>query len=109
MAYLGEIIDYLKTQDPKKPVKLGFGPPHSYRGYYDQVSFEPATDTTIGEMLAHAESAIGPTFNGYKGGEYVYHRYTDAWMAEWGRCGDALSVLLLKFIVGDPEVTGAKL
>jgi hypothetical protein len=105
-AMLGDIIDYLKTQDPSKKVRHGLGKPHSYRGYYDQVAFEPVEDTTIGEMLKHAESAIGPTFIGYKGGEYSYDRWTDAWLAQWGRCGDALSVLLLKYMTGDEP--GAK-
>ena len=96
---LGDIIDFLKTLDPNTPVRDGFGEPHSYRGYYDQVAFKPAQNTTVGLMLSAAESAIGPTFTGYKGGEYTYDRYTDAWIAELGRTGDALSVRLLRYMV----------
>jgi hypothetical protein len=103
MAELGKIIDYLKTQDSDKKVKSGFGAPHSYRGYYDQVAFEPVANTTVGTMLAHAESAIGPVFTGYKGGDYVYNRFTPAWIAVYGRCGDELSVAKIETLVSQGD------
>jgi len=38
---LSDIIETLEKYDPATIVPLGFGEPHSYRGYYDQLAFEP--------------------------------------------------------------------
>lgn len=84
---LGELIEWLEKQDPKREVVCGFGAPMSYRGYYDQVAFAPVDKTTFGEMLQHAKAALGATFIGYKGGEYTMHEYTDCWIAEYGETG----------------------
>jgi hypothetical protein len=53
--YLSDVIDFLEKYDPATPVRFGFGCPNSYRGYYEDVAFEPADNTTVGEMLAHAK------------------------------------------------------
>lgn len=98
---LGELIEFLEKRDPNKVVKLGFYHPHSYRGYYDQVAFIPVSDTTIGEMLKEARSALGTTYTGWKGGEFTMGAYTDCWIAEWGCCGDAIGVALMRFICGE--------
>lgn len=68
---LGKLIELLSAIDAEIKVKNGFGNPHSWRGSYDELSFEPVKDTTIGEMLAAAESADGATYTGWKGGEYL--------------------------------------
>lgn len=49
--YLGDLIDRLKAEDPNKGVPLGFKNPHSYRGYYDCLAFEPAENVTVASML----------------------------------------------------------
>lgn len=84
---LGELIEYLKTLDPARVVKPGFGEPDSYRGYYIDVAFEPVPESTVAEMLAHAESALGKTFQGYKGGDYTMNEQTPCWVAAYGSCG----------------------
>ena len=85
---LGQLIAALKQLPPDKVVKHGFTHAHSYRGYYDQVAFEPAEDVTVASMLAECERALCETFHGWKGGEYRYEEYTDAWLAEMGCCGE---------------------
>ena len=73
---LDELIERLEKEDPALVVENGFGNPHSYRGYYERVAFEPVARTTIGDMLREAKSALGATYCGWKGGEYVMHGFT---------------------------------
>lgn len=73
---LKDLIQWLELQDASAVVRDGFGAPHSDRGDYSDVGFEPAARTTFGEMLRHARSALGRTFTGYKGGKYTMHEYT---------------------------------
>jgi hypothetical protein len=86
-AKLGDVISHLESLPADMVVEHGFGDPHSYRGYYEDLSFEPIDNTTVGEMLAHARSAVGKTFTGYKGGDYVMDLDTDCWLAECGSTG----------------------
>jgi hypothetical protein len=97
---LEDLILALKHEDPNKQVKYGFGNPHSYRGYYEQLAFEPMQNTTVGEMLAAAESALGKEFEGYKGGTYLMKEYTDCWIAYEGTSqGETLGRMLLFFML----------
>ena len=96
---LGELINELKKMDVNKTVPVGFGSPHSYRGYYEDLAFEPAENVTIGSMLTHAESALGKTFQGYKGGDYVMEDYTTVWIANYGESGgEVIGPALLWYI-----------
>jgi hypothetical protein len=88
---LEDLITQLEIRDPDKRVMNGFGSPHSDRGYYEDLAFEPVTETTFGEMLEHAKSAMGKTFEGYKGGEYKMHEYTDCKIGEWGISGEEIT------------------
>jgi len=99
---LKELIETLEKADPNKVVPLGFRRPHSYRGYYTDLAFAPAKNITVGEMLACAQSALGKTFDGYKGGEYTMSEYTTVWLAEWGCCGEGIGPVLLAYMLG-PE------
>ena len=87
---LRDLIEFLKTQPPDK-VFNGFHRPHSYRGYYDELAFEPDEHARIGDMLSAAESALGKTFQGYKGGDYVMLEMTPVHIAEYGRCGEPIT------------------
>jgi len=98
---LRELIKCLEAAEPDKVVPYGFDEPHSYRGYYDELAFEPTRDISVGEMLAAAKSAIGKTFKGYKGGDYVMKEYTDVWIARWGEEGDGISHMLMLYMLGD--------
>ena len=82
--YLKDLIDALAAADQEHVAPLGFGEPNSFRGDYEDVAFEPASNVTVGAMLAHAKSALGSTFYGYKGGKYTMGEYTECWIAEYG-------------------------
>ena len=94
--YLKELIEWLEKQDPKATAKDGFGSPHSDRGYYEDLGFDPAEETTFGAMLKHAKAAMGATFTGWKGGEFTMHEYTDCRIGECGTCGEEITSAHLK-------------
>jgi hypothetical protein len=98
---LRDLILSLRAQPADKRLKLGFANPHSYRGYYNELAFEPKKDVTVGEMLAAATSALGATYGGYKGGQYTMNECTDCWLAEYGDCGEALGLILLGYMLRD--------
>jgi hypothetical protein len=66
-----DLIELLEKFPTDMRVAQGFGNPHSWRGSYDELAFEPVDDTTVGEMLAEARSAIGQTYTGWKGGDFL--------------------------------------
>jgi hypothetical protein len=101
MTSLRVIIRTLEpAPDTSKVLPLGFSNPHSYRGYYDDVAFEPTKNVTINSMLAAARSAVGVTFSGWKGGEYRMNEWTTAWLAVEGSTGETLGPILLGFMLG---------
>ncbi len=100
---LSDLIVSLERRDAATPVAHGFGGPHSYRGYYECLGFEPVENTTVGKMLAAARSALGTTFTAYKGGEYTMDKYTDVYLAEWGRTGDAITEHVLVAMIDVPQ------
>ena len=70
---------------------LVLGRPDSYRGYYCDLSFEPAeTQQGAAELLAICEGCMGRVFQGYKGGDYVMGELTPLWFAAYGESGDRL-------------------
>lgn len=81
---LGKLIKWLEEQPQDAVIRHGFNNPHSFRGYYDELAFEPAENVTISSMLADARYALGRTFEGYKGGDYEMDEYTDCWISQWG-------------------------
>jgi hypothetical protein len=81
-ATLGEVIQYLKSVPPETLFDKGFGAPMSYRGDYSELAFFEDTCTTAARMLAHAESALGATFTGYKGGRFRMHEHTTCWIVK---------------------------
>lgn len=100
---LGELIDALKAvvdQNPDAVVPDGFCNPHSYRGYYEQLAFEPAQNVRVRDMLLDAEHALGSTFQGWKGGDYTMDEHTDCWLAHRGDSdGEMLGPLLLRLML----------
>lgn len=97
---LDQLISALEAAPPDLRVPIGFTCPHSYRGYYTDLAFEPKVDTTAGEMLACARSALGQTFSGYKGGDYTMGGYTDVWLAYMGFSGETIGPVLLGYMLG---------
>ena len=98
---LSELIKFLEKRDPELAVSNGFSNPHSYRGYYEDLAFEPEKNTTVGAMLKCAKSALGETYYGYKGDEFKMCEYTDVWLAAYSFCGEGLGEMLLKYMVGE--------
>lgn len=99
---LGELITALEAADAEQIIPNGFDTPHSYRGYYNELAFEPATDITVAEMLEAARSALGETYEGWKGGQYKMTAHTDCWLAEEGCLGETIGPLLLKLMLAFP-------
>lgn len=95
---LGKMIEVLSAavaNNPETPVMLESGlslsDPHSYRGYYSDLSFAPVSNTvTVSEMLAECKAALGETFEGYKGGDFYMGDDTPLWAAPDGCCGEAI-------------------
>ncbi|MFD5848364.1 hypothetical protein [Streptomyces chartreusis] len=97
---LGDIITRLEAADPQQVVKHGFHNPHSYRGDYYDLAFEPATDITVADMLEAARSAVGATYQGWKGGDFKMNEYDWCWLSEEGTAsGETISPLLLDFML----------
>ena len=59
----------------------------SYRGYYEDLSFDLDGQTTVEETLSVIEDYLGGQFyEGYKGGEYYAHYNTLVWVSPYGDC-----------------------
>lgn len=87
---LGKLIDRLEAM-PETLMVYGFKEPHSYRGYYSHLSFEPTTEMLpASEAVRVCRSAIGEIFEGYKGGDYTMGRNTPVWIASYGCCGQKI-------------------
>ena len=98
---LGKLIAFLEKLDPDKAAHIGFGNPHSYRGYYHNVAFEIVRDTTVEQMLREAKSAVGSTYGGWKGGDYTMGEYSAVWLAEEGCTGETLGEFALLYMLGE--------
>lgn len=89
---LGGLIAALKVLPGYKPVLVdvggSLGEPDSYRGFYEQLAFEPVTEfRSVAEVLADAEEARGKTFTGYKGGDFKMTGSTLIWVSKYGQSG----------------------
>ena len=98
---LGEIIRRLQEEDMDTEIQVGFGSPHSYRGYYDRLAFELVENTTIRHMLQAALAANGNIYQGYKGGDFKMDENTECYLAEYGMCGCELNSIVLEAMI-DP-------
>lgn len=99
--YLGQLIEALEAADQDHVCPMGFARPHSYRGFYEDLAFEPEPNMRVADMLACAKSALGETFQGWKGGDYKMHEYTTCWLAERGESnGDGIGPVLLGYLLG---------
>lgn len=99
---LDELIAALEAEDPSRVLPDGFTNPHSYRGFYDELAFEPASNVRIGNMLADARSALGTTYQGWKGGDFTMSGWTDCWLASEGSTGETLGPTLLRLLLQQP-------
>lgn len=102
--YLKDLIERLE-KEPNKFLKLGFTHAHSWRGSYDCLAFEPCEGAKVSDMLYEAKEALGKTFEGWKGGDFVMSEYTEVYLSEEGTSSgyaeDGLSSLLLEYMLKD--------
>lgn len=104
---LRQLIKRLKQAHYAMPdaiLRTGFNRPHSYRGYYEQLSFEPAENIRLKDMLDLAIAANGATYEGWKGGSYTMDLDTTVWIASEGCTSphdedDGLTEAHLEFIL----------
>lgn len=97
---LKQLIEYLEKKDRDMIVPMGFDEPHSYRGDYMCLAFEPAKDVTIGAMLQCAKDAVGNIYQGWKGGEYRMDDDTEVYLAMYGCSGEKIGIVLLEYMTG---------
>jgi hypothetical protein len=101
---LGELIAALEAAPADRIIRNGFESPHSYRGWYERLAFEPANNIRVGDMLDDARGALGRVFMGYKGGDYRMYGHTEVYLANYGECGEEIGPSLLAYMLAD-EVT----
>ena len=90
---LGQLIEILESMPADTEIR-GLNCPHSYRGYYSDLAFEPTEGTvTVSELLSECKAAMGQVFEGYKGGDYVMGALTPIWVAYYGHVGQKLIAL----------------
>lgn len=94
---LGELIAALSAFARDKGVRFDFEYARpttlaSWRGVYAELALgftfdAPSANVTVGPLLDHLQSAVGETFTGYKGGDFVMDKETPLWVANYGNCG----------------------
>lgn len=103
---LGELITRLEAANPDQIVAHGFHNPHSYRGDYYDLAFEPTADITVADMLEAARSAVGTTYQGWKGGDFTMSEHSWCWLSDEGDAsGETISPLLLDLLLADSSST----
>jgi hypothetical protein len=101
---LGQYITILtaatKKICPKTILTQGLGNPHSWRGDYYELAFEPVKNISLGDMLKQANEAVGATYPGYKGGEFTMDKSTPIHIDNHGNWsnGEQMTELLLSFL-----------
>lgn len=103
---LGGLVSALETADPEAWViydtieEASPSAPESYRGYYCDLSFPPsATPIKVCELLNEARDAIGHTFEGYKGGDFLMSAITPLWASPYGSA-NGVGIMDVKTIDG---------
>ena len=89
---LGELILLFENIEKTNEVRFDFGyfcPGSliSWRGSYCELAIEydeRENDTTVEIFSAKLKSAIGKTFCGYKGGDFMMGKTTPVWAANYG-------------------------
>lgn len=93
MMTLGKLIGRLKQMPLDRPIVFDFDLSvsplslMSYRGYYCDLSVdrsEPGSIVTVESFLTICKDAMGRTFTGYKGGEFLMGDSTPVWISEYG-------------------------
>ena len=92
---LGRLIDQLTDMPQDEPIYFDFGRLRpgglmSYRGLYERLAlgFDGENEVKVSDLLAECRTAIGKTFTGYKGGDYVMDRDTLVHVANYGNTSE---------------------
>ena len=93
---LGEIIFVLEKCDPTHNVWYAFGSLRpdgldSYRGVYSQLALgyaEEGDPVNVADLLKECKEAVGKTFTGYKGGDFVMDKSTPVWISNYGKASE---------------------
>jgi len=104
---LGKLIEELERQYPEAPVTFDFcnltpTTVDSWRGQYYKLALgftDSSACPTVAELLVNLREAIGKTFTGWKGGQYVMDADTEVWVDNPGRFSTTR-------IVGVEEISG---
>ena len=101
---LGELIDAL-AECPAEYLRIAAPMPltprsvSSYRGYYEDLAIEYVEGygekMRLDHFLTTLRSAVGETFEGYKGGDFVMGKNTPLWASEYGCCGPAIVAVVV--------------
>ena len=92
---LDELIALLESMPQDRVFRVGLTEPHSWRGIYAELAFEPARDVTVAAMLKDARSALGRTFEGYKGGDFRMDGYSEVHLSFYGESEDYWALMAL--------------
>ena len=89
---LGELILLLERVDGEHTVRFDYGYFYptclsSWRGVYSEIAIEYSKDGEYPDVqwfLKELKSALGKTFEGYKGGDFVMGKTTPLWVSNYG-------------------------
>lgn len=96
---LGDMIVALEgirdqTTDIVLPMSLLPVGVDSYRGYLDNLAINwyhrddhKGVAPTVGTLLAQLKTALGKTYQGFKGGNFTMNEDTPVFVAKWGEIG----------------------
>lgn len=102
---LGILADLLDAVPGDAVVTHGFSNPHSWRGIYAEAAFERAENVQVSAMRADVERALTKVFEGWKGGDYSYGRYTPAHLSTEGSSVEYDWTPLIKALTAAAEQT----
>lgn len=101
---LGDLIAALEAaiaETGDRILPIGFGNPHSWRGDYSELAFEPMRDVKLSAMVKAADGTLDAVYEGYKGGSYMMTKHTSCRLDHEGRSGgETLGALMLTLLLG---------
>lgn len=94
---LGELRNQLRGFPLDASIRFDVGgfpsEPHSYRGFYEMLAFQPSDElVTVSEFLNVLDGIEGTEFIAWKGGDYFYDAETCVWFAHRGNSDGRLIV-----------------
>lgn len=97
---LSPIYKYENGEETEKEVKFDFEYLHpnglsSWRGSYSELAINFSSDgknSTLKEFITELKGAIGKTYQGYKGGDFLMGKTTPIWVANYGNSGETAVV-----------------